>query len=98
MFTRDRIALTNSQTQSLHNEALIHPVPINNVVDLQPGRFRTANSLSFWFGAESAFADTISMKIIGSMAYERHAFDGSFANNAETVLEKWRQSVNFKSR
>jgi hypothetical protein len=65
--------------------------------NLSPGQVPSANSLSFWFGAESAFADAQSMSIIGSMAYERHNFVGQSQWLAESIAEKWNQLVQFES-
>ena len=97
MFTRDRIAAAHAvSTVNSESDPVIKPAEVIDTVDLCPGRFRSANSLSYWFGAEAAFADEISMKIIGDMSFERHTFAGNHQWMAEGVLERWKETIKFE--
>ena len=95
MLTRHRVAKAVDFAENHVESPLINPPPFVGTGDLRHGQCWTGNSFAFWFGAEAAFSDEVSMKIIGKMAYERHIFADNSRLAAEGVLDKWKESVKF---
>ena len=96
MFSKERLTPKKSlQVEAGQIERLIEPLPLVEKVNMRPWTNMNSNSLSYWFGAEAAFADDVSMQIIGGMAYERHTFPGNSRWAAVGVLERWKESVKF---